>query len=130
MKYIVSYKTKFGSISIESKKPQDLVGAYSELRQLASKIQSRTEPKKSSPKTAIRTGSGETTEILREIESKLLSTNFFSTPKTTGETGDRLSKVTGKQFTSRKVSQALGILRKKGVLRRSGRRNFYAYSTA
>jgi hypothetical protein len=126
LKYIVSYNTKFGSISIESKKPQDLVGAYSELKQLASKIQTE----KTSPKIPSREGKGETTAILRAIESRLLTTDFFSKPKTTGETSDRLNKLTGKHFTSRKVSQALGILREKKVLRRTGKRNFYAYSTA
>lgn len=126
MKYIVSYTTKFGSISVESKKPQDLADAYSELKRLASKID---RPKKSSDKIPSRGGKGETTAILREMESKLISTNFFSGPKTTGETGDRLAKVSGKRFTSRKVSQALGILHKKGVLKRTGQRNSYAYST-
>ena len=126
MKYLVSYNTKFGSISIESKKPQDLVGAYSELKQLASKIQTE----KTSPKIPSREGRGETTAILRAMESRLLTTDFFSKPRTTGETGERLNKLAGKHFTSRKVSQALGILREKKVLRRTGRRNFYAYSTA
>ncbi|MDG6906625.1 MAG: hypothetical protein JRN20_12665 [Nitrososphaerota archaeon] len=129
MKYIIAYKTKFGSISIESKKPQDLYDAYSELKRIASKLRS-TKAKKGESKTSSRTGKGETTAILREIESNLLSTSFFSSPKTTGETGDQLAKVTRKKFTSRKVSQALGILRKKGVLRRTGKRNFFSYTTA
>jgi hypothetical protein len=128
LKYIVSYNTTFGAISIESKKPQDLVGAYSELKRLASKIQSK--PSKTPQEMPSRAGSGETTAILRVIESKLLTSGFYSKPRTTGETVDRLSKLTRKRFTSRKVSQALGILREKGVLRRTGRRNFYAYSTA
>ena len=131
MRYVLSYKTKFGTISAESKKPQDLVSALSDLKMLAAKIQSQnTKPKKTTPKVQAREGKGETTEILRGIESKLLTTNFFSKPKTTGETRDRLAKVARRRFTSRKVSQALGILREKGVLRRTGRRNFYAYTTA
>jgi hypothetical protein len=124
LKYIVSYNTKFGTISAESKKPLDLVEAYSELRKLAAKIE-----KSSKPEVKDREGKGETTEILRVLESKLLSTDYFSNPRTTGETRDKISQTARKQFTSRKVSQALGILREKGVLRRTGRRNFFKYST-
>jgi hypothetical protein len=131
LRYIISYKTKFGTISAESKKPQELVGALSDLKLLAARIQSKKpKPKKSSPKVQNRDGRGETTEILRAIESKLLTTNFFSKPRTTGETRDRLAKLARKQFTSRKVSQALGILRNKRVLRRTGRRNFFVYTIA
>lgn len=124
MKYIVSYNTKFGTISAESKKPQDLVEAYSELKKLAAKIE-----KGSEPKARGREGKGETTEILRTLESRLLSTDFFSKPRTTGETRDKVSEAARRQFTSRKVSQALGILRERGVLKRTGRRNFFKYST-
>ncbi|HVB12279.1 MAG TPA: hypothetical protein VNE86_04040 [Nitrososphaerales archaeon] len=131
LRYVISYKTKFGTISAESKKPQDLVGALSDLKMLAAKIQSKnSKPKKIPSKVQPREGKGETTEILRGIESRLLTTNFFSKPKTTGETRDRLAEVARRRFTSRKVSQALGILRDKGVLHRTGRRNFYAYTTA
>ena len=131
LRYVISYKTKFGTISAESKKPQDLVGALSDLKMLAAKIQSKnSNPKKIPSKVQPREGKGETTEILRGIESRLLTTNFFSKPKTTGETRDRLAEVARRRFTSRKVSQALGILRDKGVLHRTGRRNFYAYTTA
>lgn len=130
MKYIVSYNTKFGTISAESKKPEDLVDVLSDLKRLESKLQSKGSKKeKNSKDVSRRKGTGETTVILSVIESKLLLTNFFSTPKTTGETADRLAKVSGKRFTSRKVSQALGILYEKGSLRRSGQRNSYAYST-
>ena len=124
MKYIVSYNTKFGTISAESKKPLDLVEAYSELEKLAAKIE-----KGPKPITEAREGRGETTEILRVLESELLKTNYFSKPRTTGETRDKLSQMARRKFTSRKVSQALGILREKRVLHRTGRRNFFKYST-
>jgi hypothetical protein len=75
-----------------------------------------------------RSGSGETATVLREIEMKILSSSFFDSPKSTGETREKLHDVTGKYFTSRKVSQALGILRDKRQLSRTGKRNFYVYS--
>lgn len=125
MKYIVSYRTKFGTISAESNRPQDLVGAYSELKSLALKIERGSKPASEGKGSE---GKGETTEILRVLESKLLATNYFSKPRTTGEARDKLNQMTRKRFTSRKVSQALGILRDKRVLRRTGRRNFFKYS--
>jgi len=66
--------------------------------------------------------------ILRELESNVIQLKFFSQPRTTGETREKLREVTGKYFTSRKVSQALGILREKSRLKRTGKRNFYSYS--
>lgn len=125
MKYIVSYNTRFGAISAESKRSQDLIEAYFELKKLAAKIEKSP---KAPAKGKDREGRGETTEILSVLESKLLATNFFSEPRTTGETRDKLNKISQKEFTSRKVSQALGILRDKRLLRRTGHRNFFKYS--
>jgi len=158
MKYIVSINTEFGSISAESKHPEDLEGSLDALRKLAQdlkigekknkkgqsvskKSEVGTSPQKkevkkksSSPKekkgglVVHKGGQGETTLILREIESRLLETGFFDKPETTGQVKSRLEYETGKKFTSRKVSQALGILRSKGSLTRAGKRNSYSYS--
>ena len=143
MKYLVSYKTKFGTISAESDYPDDLVVGYQTLKQLASKLERsngemnrevRTiRSKKISPFSKRRIarsqrGRGETTNMLRELEERILPTGFFSRPKTTGETKERLDATCRKRFTSRKVSQALGILWKRGDLRRTGSRNYYVYS--
>jgi len=133
MKYIISYITKFGSVSVESKDPEDLISAYPMLEDLAGRIS-----KKKSTKTSV--GSNlrkqenhasrlrETAMILRELESNVIQLKFFSQPRTTGETREKLREVTGKYFTSRKVSQALGILHDKSRLKRTGKRNFYSYS--
>ncbi len=136
MKYTLSYKTKFGMISAESNKPSELIGAYGELKKLAGQISEKKIKAMERDKTSRivkappRTGSGETATILNEIETRLLKTNFFSKARTTGETKEKLLQVSHKNFTSRKVSQALGILRQKKTLRRSGARNFYTYSIA
>ena len=117
MKYTLSYKTKFGLISAESSKPSELVGAYDELKKLAEQVsdQRRKVKEEHKPKIGLkgtsRVGIGETATILKEIEAKLLDTNFFSKPRTTGETKEKLLQVSRRDFTSRKVSQALGILR-------------------
>ena len=127
MKYILSYNTRFGSVSAESKDPKALAGAYEDLRKIAESIEGGKGPAKV-PKEAGKRGGGETATILGEIEARLLNTNFFSKPRTTGETRDRLEQVSRKSFTSRKVSQALGILWRKKSLKRVGSRNYYSYS--
>lgn len=134
MKYVISYDTEFGSVSAESEDPEDLYSAYSNLQQMATrlsngrvgrkrKIQVR---RKSEPVT--NSSAPETTAILRELEASVLSTKFFEEPRTTGQTRERLRELTGKQFASRKVSQALGILKDRGKLKRKGKRNFFLYS--
>lgn len=148
MKYIISYKTKFGSISAESDYADDLLVGYQTLKQLASKLENSILKEShqvlksvstrkaslisvSSPRQrSIRkkTGRGETTYILRELESKLLPTSFFQRPRSTGDTKAKLDEVSRSNFTSRKVSQALGILWKKGQLKRTGTRNYFVYS--
>jgi hypothetical protein len=156
LKYEISYKTKFGTISAESDYPDDLIVGYQTLKQLALKLveisrngisregdrsnkltsQGRRRgapisvkgPSRRKARISGSRGQGETTNILREIESNLLSTAFFSKAKSTGETKEKLDSISRNDFTSRKVSQALGILWKKGGLKRSGSRNYYVYS--
>jgi hypothetical protein len=143
LKYVLTCKTRFGSISAEITNPAELEKVYRDLKVLAghvgratkkmSKRSSRTSARSSSRKgIRARGGSGETAVILREIQTKLLNTSFFSpgNPKTTGETLEKLEEVSGKRFTSRKVSQALGILRERRDLTRTGARNYYTYSKA
>lgn len=133
MKYVISYNTEFGTLSAESKKPADLAHAYYELKEMERSILKLKKTKNSGAhqeaSSSRRGGKGETARVLHEIETSLLGTSFFSNPRTTGETRDRLKKLSGRSFTSRKVSQALGILRNKKKLKRNGSRNFFAYST-
>jgi hypothetical protein len=133
LKYVLSYKTKFGALSAESENPRDLVGAYVKLRRIAQQIsvagnEKEIEVKPNAKRSERVSGKGETTAILNELRNKVLFTKFFSNPKTTGDTREKLRQATGKYYTSRKVSQALGILMDKGVLRRTGKRNYYSYS--
>ena len=138
MKYSISLRTRFGDISAETARSNDLIDAHRQLSEIARRLNQRKTngrtrlsrrsdaPKQHSPKLTRSLGRGETSQILREIDSKLLSTSFFSKPKSTGETKDKLDRL-GRKFSSRKVSQALGILRKKGELNRTGSRNRFRY---
>ena len=132
MKFIISYNTDFGSVSAESEDPEDVLLAYANVENLASRLTKKVRqnkatvnrkiPKKSVPPVR------ETSVVLRELESSVLNTGFFEKPRTTGETREKLNDLTGKYFASRKVSQALGILKDRGRLKRKGKRNFYEYS--
>jgi hypothetical protein len=82
--YTISYKTKFGTVSAESENPDDLVEAHGKLKDLASSIGNGKIKRKSTPPKKLRensdggrSGTGETAAVLREIEVKILSSNFF-----------------------------------------------------
>ena len=134
MKYTISYKTEFGTISAESDNPEDLSEAYPNLQRVAARLSSgeatRKERNSAGRKKSVSVNSKvpETTAILRALEASVLDSKFFDEPKTTGQTRERLRELTGRQFASRKVSQALGILKDRGKLKRKGKRNFFAYS--
>ncbi|HZY94093.1 MAG TPA: hypothetical protein VFE98_04425 [Candidatus Bathyarchaeia archaeon] len=72
-------------------------------------------------------GKGETSVILRKLEEKVLGTEFFADPRTVGDARSELKKQTGILFTSRKVSQALGLLHDRGKLDRVGSTGNYQY---
>ena len=72
-------------------------------------------------------GKGETSVILRKLEEKVLGTELFADPRTVGDVRSELKKQTGILFTSRKVSQALGLLHDRGKLDRVGSTGNYHY---
>jgi hypothetical protein len=72
-------------------------------------------------------GRAETSLILVKIEGALLPKNYFKSARTTGEVKSELKVQTGIDFTSRKVSQALGTLFNKHVLSRVGSKGNFRY---
>jgi len=72
-------------------------------------------------------GKAEASVVLRKIEGTLLPETYFKQARTTGEVKSELKAQTGIDFTSRKVSQALGVLFKKGVLSRVGSKGNFRY---
>ncbi len=72
-------------------------------------------------------GRAETSVVLRKIEATLLPKTYFKQARTTGEVNSELKAQTGVDFTSRKVSQALGVLFKKGILSRVGSKGNFRY---
>lgn len=130
MKFLITYNTDFGCVSVESEDPEDLFLAYANLEDLAGRLSKKARESKTQLKVARKSTPRlpETSAVLRELESNVLNSGFFEKPKTTGETREKLHELTGRYFASRKVSQALGILKDRGKLKRKGKRNFYEYS--
>ena len=76
---------------------------------------------------ASRKGKAETSLVLRKLEEALIPKSYFKTARTTGDVKAELEKQTSLPFTSRKVSQALGVLFKKKVLARVGSKGNFHY---
>jgi len=72
-------------------------------------------------------GRAETSLVLRKLEEVLIPKSYFETARTTGDVKTELEKQTGVPFTSRKVSQALGVLFKKKMLARVGSKGSFRY---
>jgi len=134
MKYIIYYETEFGRVSAESEDPDELVSAHPKLKDIASRLTAKPQARRRESEKLARSKSSaspkvpETTAALRELETKVINSKFFDQPRTTGETREKLHELSGKYFASRKVSQALGIMKDRGKLRRKGKRNFFQYS--
>ena len=81
-----------------------------------------------SPQSRVsRKGAAETSLVLRKLEEVLIPKGFFKIARTTGDVKAELEKQTGVPFTSRKLSQALGLLFKKKVLARVGSKGGFRY---
>jgi len=72
-------------------------------------------------------GKAETSLVTRKLQETLIPKGYFTNARTTGDVNTELKKETGISFTSRKVSQALGGLFKKGVLSRVGSKGGFQY---
>lgn len=84
-------------------------------------------PRFSSQTLVGRKGKAETSLILRKLDEVVIPKNYFKTARTTGDVKAELEKQTGVPFTSRKVSQALGVLFNKKVLARVGSKGDFRY---
>jgi hypothetical protein len=92
------------------------------------KIESTSPPE---PRNVVETlgkrGKAETSIILQQIESKLIPQGFFGAAKNTAEVRAQLEQMLGLEFQSRKVSQALGELYQKSLLKRTGSTGNFRY---
>ena len=128
----------FGSISFSFKtddKGVDIKRRIQDLREIHRRLRIpdaivSTVPRVNSSKKAsqpVRRGSGETSIMLEKLDQGILDSDFFVSPRSTGDVRAELKKRFGMQFAPRKVSQALGVLQKKGVLGRVGTTGNFQY---
>ncbi len=106
--------------------PQSILAQRREVRQAESIT--TTHPLESPiSEPSIKHGKAETSIILQQIESKLIPQSFFIAAKSTGDVRAELEQRLGLEFQSRKVSQALGELYEREILKRTGSKGNFRY---
>lgn len=149
-KFRASLRNPYGYISVEGETPEEVLKNIDELLELSKRIKARLRrldievaedrdalalktvlprrpPKRTEAEAKRRRGKSEAVVALESIERRLLQSGFFKQPRSTSEVRQRLKKLTGIGFQSRKVSQALGILYKDRQLSRTGPKGSYRY---
>lgn len=130
IRYVVTLKGEKFDVSLESDNRDELLAGLEGLVTLSNQISAKMRESKHIVATSHlsrRRGKSEAVEVLRQLEEKILPTNFFRQPRSTADVRAKLKEVGGVLFQSRKVSQALGILHDRGVLARVGQRGAYKY---
>ncbi|MEM0381130.1 MAG: hypothetical protein QXQ48_02950 [Nitrososphaerota archaeon] len=125
----------YGQVSVEAENIEEIIASIKKLIELSGAVerslglgtpssqQTAALPKKARP----RRGRSEAVLALETIETRLLGTGFFHTPRSTSEVRQKIHELTGLKLQSRKVSQALGILFDAGKIMRVGRRGGYRW---
>ena len=139
VRYRVSIKVGNAEFSLESDSRDEVMDKLDELLSLVRESSEKllktglvssvysSQIQEHGVKSRKRRGKSEVVEILRYLEEVLIPSGFFTEARTTSDTRTRLKEITGVLFQSRKVSQALGILYNKGILRRVGQQGDYRY---
>ena len=96
--------------------------ASSSVRQTAGDGPSRPKQNAKAPK-----GRGEASLVLQKLQTDLLPEGYFKKPRNTADLRSELESRFHVKFLSRKVSQALGELRDRGVLLRAGSKYEFQY---
>ncbi len=127
--YSVSVRRGEVEVTVHARSADEALASLSELRKVLEA--SEAELTQKAPSTGRisfkRRGRSEAVLAQEIIEARLLPSGYFSTPRSTAEVRDEIQRVSGLRLQSRKVSQALGVLYKKGLLRRTGMRGNYLY---
>ncbi|MEM0443233.1 MAG: hypothetical protein QXX19_08505 [Candidatus Caldarchaeum sp.] len=125
-KYVITLESDDVEVSCEAASKEEAMSQVNDLIEVYRAVLERLREK---PKTMVskRRGKSEAVEVLRILEEQVIPSSFFSQPRSTAEVRERVSELVNIKFQSRKVSQALGILHKKGVLARVGLRGDYKY---
>lgn len=134
-KFRASLRNTYGYVSVEGETREEILESIEELAELSRRVEDRLRraaqrPHEERPEAPAkkRRGRSEVVRALDMIERYLLNSGFFKQPRSTADVRQKLREITGIDFQSRKVSQALGILHKKDRLFRTGLRGAYRYS--
>ncbi|MDJ0274460.1 MAG: hypothetical protein QXO17_05355 [Nitrososphaerota archaeon] len=128
--FAVSVRRGELEVRVEGGSAEEVISALPELRRIleAATAELRPQPSPGAPTVpSKRRGKSEAVLALEIIETQLIPSGFFSSPRSTKEVREEIQRLSGLKLQSRKVSQALGVLYEKGVLRRTGPRGDYRY---
>ena len=117
-------------VTVHAGSVDETVASLGDLKRVLEAAEAELRPKAPATITTSvvkRRGRSESVLAQEIIESHLLPSGYFSAPRSTAEVRDEIQRVTGLRLQSRKVSQALGNLYRKGLLRRTGTRGDYRY---
>ncbi len=124
MKYMITIEIGDVEVSCEAGSKEGALNHLEELVELSRAVAERV---KAQPvyRASKRRGKSEAFGVLKFTKEKLLTTDFFNQPRSTGEVRQKLYETHKVKFHSRKVSQALDILNDKDVLSRIGSKGGY-----
>lgn len=127
--YSVSVRRGEIEVTVHAGTAEEALASLGELKRVLEAVESELRPKTSPAVTVSvkRRGRSETVLAQEIIEAHLLPAGYFSAPRSTAEVRDEIQRISGLRLQSRKVSQALGILYRKRLLRRTGTKGEYRY---
>ncbi len=127
--YSVSVRRGDIEVTVHAGTVEEALASLGELKRVLEAAEVELRPKAPAAVTVSvrRRGRSETVLAQEIIEAHLLPAGYFSAPRSTADVRDEIQRVSGLRLQSRKVSQALGILYKKGRLRRTGTKGEYRY---
>ena len=116
-------------VTVHAGSVDEAVASLGDLKRVIEAAEAELRPKAPAAVTISVKRRGRSEAVLAQeiIEAYLLPSGYFSAPRSTAEVRDEIQRVSSLRLQSRKVSQALGNLYRKGLLRRTGTRGDYRY---
>ncbi len=127
--YSVSVRKGDVEVTVHAGTAEEVISSLKDLKRVLEAAESELRPRAPGPiaMTFKRRGRSEAVIAQEIIETHLLPSGYFSSPRSTAEVRNEIERVSGLRLQSRKVSQALGNLYRKGLLRRTGTKGDYLY---
>lgn len=129
-KFSVTLKGRSADATVHADSLEELRSLVAEVKALLDELDGHGAEPEARALLGKRRGSSEAALALEAIGSLLVPRGFFAKPRKTSEVRDEIERLTGLKLQSRKVSQALGYLYKRGRLRRLGSKGEYSYVSA